>query len=309
MILICGIPSETPITLVTKALTNLGVNYVMFNQRNFKNMSMRFELNHGQITGLLSINGHHYPLERFQGVYTRLMDVQQLPELATEPPNTLVRQNAQILHETLMHWYEIAPIRVVNRTEPMGSNFSKPYQSQLISKHGFLPPETIITNNPEAVQCFWNKHKQIIYKSISGIRSIVQTFTEDDLSRLDLIRWCPTQFQLFVPGTNIRVHVVNTAVFATSIDSKATDYRYAVNQVGNSAQLTEVKLPDELAKRCVDLTQSLGLIFAGIDLKITPNGDVYCFEVNPSPAYSYYESHTGQPIAEAVASYLANKST
>jgi hypothetical protein len=31
---------------------------------------------------------------------------------------------------------------------------------------------------------------------------------------------------------------------------------------------------------------------------------VYCFEVNPSPAYSYYESHTGQPISAALARYL-----
>jgi hypothetical protein len=28
-------------------------------------------------------------------------------------------------------------------------------------------------------------------------------------------------------------------------------------------------------------------------------------EANPCPAYSYYEAHTGQPIARAVARYLA----
>jgi hypothetical protein len=27
--------------------------------------------------------------------------------------------------------------------------------------------------------------------------------------------------------------------------------------------------------------------------------------VNPSPAFSYYELHTGQPIAAAIAGYLA----
>jgi hypothetical protein len=45
----------------------------------------------------------------------------------------------------------------------------------------------------------------------------------------------------------------------------------------------------------------LGLVFAGIDLKITPDDRVFCFEVNPSPAYSYYENHTGQAISSAVA--------
>ena len=56
---------------------------------------------------------------------------------------------------------------------------------------------------------------------------------------------------------------------------------------------------------CVNLTEGLGLAFAGIDLKVTPENHVYCFEVNPSPAFSYYESSTGQPISEAVAEYLA----
>ena len=44
--------------------------------------------------------------------------------------------------------------------------------------------------------------------------------------------------------------------------------------------------------------------FAGIDLKVTPENEVYCFEVNPSPAFSYYENNTGQPIAEGLAHRL-----
>jgi hypothetical protein len=40
-------------------------------------------------------------------------------------------------------------------------------------------------------------------------------------------------------------------------------------------------------------------------LKVTPDDEVYCFEVNPSPAFSYYEGNTGQPISRAVARHLA----
>ena len=53
------------------------------------------------------------------------------------------------------------------------------------------------------------------------------------------------------------------------------------------------------------LARGLGLPFAGIDLKVAPDGRVVCFEVNPSPGFSYYEANTGQPIAAAVAEYLA----
>jgi hypothetical protein len=30
-----------------------------------------------------------------------------------------------------------------------------------------------------------------------------------------------------------------------------------------------------------------------------------CFEVNPSPAYSYYQELTGAPISDALVRYLA----
>ncbi|MGH8914072.1 MAG: ATP-grasp domain-containing protein, partial [Acidimicrobiia bacterium] len=58
-------------------------------------------------------------------------------------------------------------------------------------------------------------------------------------------------------------------------------------------------------RRAVALAADLGLPVAGIDLMIDEDGDVYCLEVNPSPAFSYYEQNTGQPIAMAIARYLS----
>ena len=93
-------------------------------------------------------------------------------------------------------------------------------------------------------------------------------------------------------------------VFATAACTEATDYRYASRQSGAPAELREAELSDELAAKCVQLSKALDLAFAGIDLKVTPENDVYCFEVNPSPGFSHYEGNTGQPIAAAVARYL-----
>jgi glutathione synthase/RimK-type ligase-like ATP-grasp enzyme len=98
---------------------------------------------------------------------------------------------------------------------------------------------------------------------------------------------------------------IGTDVFASRIISDATDYRYAARQTGEPADLEPFELSDALAERCLALAADLDLPFAGIDLKITPDDEVYCFEVNPSPAYSYYESQTGQPISLALAEYLA----
>jgi hypothetical protein len=307
MILLCGIPSESPLALVRAALERKNLPYVMFNQRNFTNCLISFEIPAclSEVTGWLEVNGMGYRLEDIRGVYTRLMDYQGLPELKDEPADSPLRLQCTALHNTLIHWIEIAAGRVVNRIGPMGSNGSKPYQAQIIRQSGFKTPETLITNDPETVIAFRQKYGRIIYKSISGVRSIVQTFTDQDLERLNRIAWLPTQFQAYVEGVDVRVHVIGTQVFPTLVHSRATDYRYAQSQVGEAAELSAYDLPAEVAERCVALSHRLGLAFSGIDLRITPEQEVYCFEVNPCPGFSYYQVNTGQPIADAVADYLA----
>jgi hypothetical protein len=304
MILLCGIPSEPPLALVREALDRRGARYVSFNQRQFSAMAIEFEIVRGQPAGRLQVNGDSYSLSDFEGVLNRLMDYRFLPELKDLPETSGAYRLCRNLMDTLTRWSELSDGRVVNRIAPMTSNFSKPFQAQIIRQYGFEVPPTLITNDPDLVREFRAQHGQVIYKSISGVRSIVQTLTDEDMGRLENIRWCPTQFQAFVEGNNVRVHTIGDKLFATAIKSEATDYRYAARQKGEPADLREVDLSDELAEMCLKLSAGLGLAFAGIDLKITPENHVYCFEVNPSPAFSYYQSNTGQPIADAVAGYL-----
>lgn len=304
MILLCGIPSEPSMRLVKNQLERLKISYVMFNQRKFAETDLNFEISAGNVAGVFKSGKKQYPLQEFKGVFTRVMDDQSLPEIADLPLDSPQRQHCRRVHESLLRWCEIVPCRVVNRASPQASNGSKPFQAQHISKLGFSIPETLITNDPDLVLEFYAKHQRIIYKSISAVRSIVQEFSAQDIGRLDDIRCCPTQFQQFIDGTNLRVHVVGDKVFPTAINSGAIDYRYASRQIGEHAVLREVELSDELSERCVTLGKSLELPLAGIDLKVTPEGEVYCFEVNPSPAFSYYESSTGQPVSEAIVEYL-----
>jgi glutathione synthase/RimK-type ligase-like ATP-grasp enzyme len=103
----------------------------------------------------------------------------------------------------------------------------------------------------------------------------------------------------------VRVHIVDSAVFATAIHSTAVDYRAATWQVGKPPKFTDYRLPENLSEQCIQLSKALGLTVAGIDLKITPDNEAFCFEVNPGPAFTFYEMHTGQPITHAIAHYLA----
>ena len=118
------------------------------------------------------------------------------------------------------------------------------------------------------------------------------------------MRACPVLFQQFIEGKNLRVHTVGKRTFAKSITASTVDYRYAYLR-GEEEKVEEASIDDDFASRCIELAAAFGVAFAGIDFKIAENGEAYCLEVNPAPAFGYYEMHTGQPIARAVAEYLA----
>jgi glutathione synthase/RimK-type ligase-like ATP-grasp enzyme len=304
MILLCGIPSESPLVRVAAALDSLGVAYRIFNQRKCAACAIDLSIAARGPHGTLRLQDETFDLQQISAAYLRFMDDRLLPELQGEPDGSPLRRHARAMHDALYRWLELASGRVVNRSDPQGSNGAKPYQAQLIASYGLRVPETLITNDPAAVLAFRQRHGRIIYKSMSGVRSIIKEFDDEDAARLDDVRWCPVQFQEFIAGTDVRVHVIDQDVFATEIVSDRADYRYASRMGGHTA-LRATALSDDLAARCVALTAGLGLAFSGIDLRIGPDGEPTCFEVNPSPAYSYYEANTGQPIAASLARYLA----
>ena len=143
----------------------------------------------------------------------------------------------------------------------------------------------------------------MIFKSLSSVRSIVRPLAERDLPRLARLRDCPTQFQEMVAGVDIRVHTVGDELFPAEIVSEASDYRYAHSQ-GASVEARAIDLPPDVADSCLRLARRIGLELSGIDLRRAPDGRYYCFEINPSPGFIYFERLTGQPVSEAVARRL-----
>ncbi len=306
MILLCGIPSEPPLDMVRRRIEDADDECVIFNQRDISDIDIDLRVAAGRVTGELVVRGQVHRLEHFDGVYLRLMDDRHLPEMRGHPPDSAVRAHSRRVHEALLSWSEIAPAKVVNRPAAMGSNGSKPYQAQLIRDHGFHVPETLITNDPALVADFGKRVGRTVYKSMSGVRSIIRLLDDDATARLDAIRWCPVQFQQYIEGTDVRVHTVGAEIFATSISSDAQDYRYAAQETGHAATLEKHDLPSDVAIRCTALAAGLGLAVSGIDLRLTPSGDYTCFEVNPCPVFSFYEAATGQQISAAIARHLAH---
>ena len=299
MIALWGLPGDEPLDRVREELAATGRDCVLLDQRDADRMRWGDGPRHARV---LHTGTAHIALDAVRALYTRVYDLHQIPAL--EGTDAQAMGAIQRVQSTLWAWADRAPALVLNRPTAMASNSSKPYQAMLIERHGFAVPETLVTTDVDAVLAFQERHGEVIYKSVSGVRSMVSRLNVDDRTRLDDIVWCPTQFQALVPGTDHRVHVVGDRVFTVRIDSDAVDYRYAAAQ-GASLALHATVLDPDVQDAAVRLAHALGLPLAGIDLRRTPEGEWVCFEVNPSPCFTYYEQLTGQPIARAVADLLA----
>jgi RimK-like ATP-grasp domain len=302
VILVCGGLADTVTELVCARLHHSGYPYRLLDLAHYPaGYRVAWRWSDAGPTGTLVGPDWVLDIEAISGVYVRFLG----PE-GRRPPQGALEDAAVLQLEAdagLLALLADLPCPVVNRIGGGLSNNSKPYQALLLRRAGLKVPATLVTSDPVAARAFQAEYGEVIYKSASGIRSIVRRLGPDQLARLPFLRDGPAQFQAFVPGRNVRVHTVGEAVFATRIETEAVDYRYA-HLDGLDVTMTSTTLPAAVTTACLRAAGDLDLLFAGIDLKETPDGEFICFEVNPSPGFIYYERHTGQPISAALADLL-----
>lgn len=305
MILVCGGLADGMVELICARLNDLSYEYLFFDQLHYPGRcNIAWEVGASGVNGYVSSSGKKVNLTDLTGVYARYVSYRGGPE---RPGFTKVeRDTLEAEYQlSLMQLLDLLPCVVVNRAKASTSNDSKIYQAFVAASFGLRTPRTLVTTDPDEVRQFYETcGRRVIYKSLSSVRSIVCRLTDEDLGkRLERVRNCPTQFQECVEGVDIRVHTVNDQVFPTEIVSEVSDYRYARLQ-GSSLSMRATEIPTEIAESCIGMARSLGLALSGVDLRRTPSGEYYCFEINPSPGFIFYERATGQPISKAVAELL-----
>jgi glutathione synthase/RimK-type ligase-like ATP-grasp enzyme len=294
VILLWGDLADRPFASVVLELSRLGAAFVTLTPRELEDAEVRLSVG-GGLDGELRVGGRAYPLAGFAAAYLRPIEPESVAPGTRLPTARLVA--------ALLAWADVAPVRVVNRPSAMAANDSKPFQARQIRAAGFATPATLITTSPEAVREF-RRRGPLIYKSISGVRSIVSRLGPEQEAYLGDVTHCPTMFQEYVPGVDHRVHVVGDELFSCRVVSSADDYRYP--RAGDErTRIEAVELDTTVAARIRGMVRAMDMSLAGVDLRRTPEGRWYCFEVNPSPAFSYFAQATGQPIAYAIARLLA----
>jgi RimK-like ATP-grasp domain len=302
MILLWGLGIDGPLRAVDRGLRARGVPVARFDISDVERIAVDVRIDVGA-RGRLRGPEHDLELARVSAGYLRPYSACETPAVRAAGPGSALWRHAVEVDSAVAAWAELTPAFVLNRPSPHWELTSKPTQRGPIEACGFAFPPTLVTTDPAAVRAFAERHGRLISKGLGATRSIVRMLDADGEARLDDVTICPTQFQAWIPGEDVRVHVVGERVFATRIECEAVDYRYA-GRDDAARRMTAGRLPDALAERCIRLARAFELDFAGIDLRRDPDGRWFCFEVNPAPGFTFFSDASGQRIADAVADLL-----
>lgn len=206
------------------------------------------------------------------------------------------RRTLAALHErsdfvmSLLHRWELAGIPVYN---PLSAfpRITKPYQIAQLAAAGLPVPSTSWTNDPERVRRA-AAAGPLIYKPVSG-GAATRKLGDDDLGdeRLARLRAAPVCFQQLLPGTDLRIYVVDGEVIASiAITAEAIDFR------GNEIALEPFPIGDRLRDICIRATAVLGLRFTGMDVKLDARGEPQILELNPSPMFVGFDERAGTDV-------------
>lgn len=179
----------------------------------------------------------------------------------------------------------------------------KPLELLLAQRQGLRTPRTLISNDPQAVRAFIEElsgQGQVVFKPSAG-GSLCKPVTPEVLQKLALIRSAPVTFQEQVKGQAVRVTAVDgQVVSAVRLLSDHLDYRNDPKYENQQLVYEQVRLPEAVAKGCLELIRSYGLIYSGIDLIETPEGEYVFLEANCSPLYLDIELRANAPITAEI---------
>jgi hypothetical protein len=213
--------------------------------------------------------------------------------------------------EILGGLWALLPGRWMNEPAADERASHKPFQLRVAGEVGFTVPRTLMTSDPDRARAFVDSLEpgRTIFKMFAATPTVwreTRLVRPQELEILDAVRVAPVIFQEHIPAdADIRVTVVGELVFALAIDARSTAYPLDFRMSLGEAKTGPADLPRAVIKKVRALMVTLGLAYGAIDLRRTPDGDYVFLEINPAGEFLFAQDRTGQPIARALADWLA----
>jgi hypothetical protein len=183
----------------------------------------------------------------------------------------------------------------------------KPMQLERARKLGLRIPETLITNDADAVREFDERMgHRTIYKMFNGSPFGLygtRRLQQEDLKSLRRLQSCPAIFQEYIEGEyDIRAVVVDDKVFAARL--KYEPLKETIDTRFVDTEVSEYTLPQDVEDRLVRFVAETGLVYSAIDMRYSHDLGYVFFESNPEGQYLWLEIEAGLNISHAIAERL-----
>ncbi|MCF2534882.1 ATP-grasp ribosomal peptide maturase [Streptomyces sp. FB2] len=258
---------------------------------------------HGDFDGHLSVNGHVLSMGGLRSIWVRRPG--EPAAHAPDPSPWLTAETRQALYGML----HSAAARWMNHPRNADQARLKPWQLRLAHLSGFAVPPTVFTTAPRLARAFVEQHKEVVVKSASGPPpgepplALPTTLIGPDAD-FSAVAAGPALLQRYVPKrADIRLTCVGTGLFAArkTAEPDQIDGRY-----GDTGHPWEpVPVPDRIGKSVQEYVTLAGLAYAAFDFAEDEDGIWWFLECNQGGQFGFVELETGQPIAAAVADWLA----
>lgn len=205
------------------------------------------------------------------------------------------------------------PVLWCNHPSRVADAAYKPVQLAHAALAGLTVPDTLITNEPDAVRKF-AADGPMVTKLVGGmaleeegVRKNVYTrlLEAEDLTDLRGVEHTTHVFQRWVPkARECRVTVIGQHITAAAITAGSqqgyVDYRTDYDNLTYEL----VDPPEQVTTGIRLLMSGFGLIFGALDFVITPHGEWVFLEINPTGQYGFIEHATGAPLSVQLADLL-----
>lgn len=318
-VLILSSPQDPHAQSVKQELEAMGEGVVIWQSSTvLGGASLGFRLDQKFQCAVDSGSGEKFDLAEFKSVWLRRPG----KLLGADFPQQWVKKAAeQETGQALSAIYRLLPAFWVNHPDRQEQCLLKLFQLKKAQASGFNIPETLITNEPEAVRLFYERLKgRVVYKQIA--ESTAQCFPsfalprgiptlplrKQDISHLAQVKFSLHLFQEAIDKEcDFRVTIIAKKIFAVRINSAqpngVLDWR-----TDKDCTFAKDKLSGEIEQICLKFMAELGLEFGAIDLCLDRSGKIYFFEINPAGQFLWLEERLKLPISQELARILAQGS-
>lgn len=297
-ILILGNATDAHAVHIKAALEQAGATAYYWDTQQFPTQScLSWEPDSG--TGSLVLpQGGQLHLNQIHSVFWRSFTGVRVPTLKDADQYRIAFHDSMSLVRSLM---QACPAHWVNSWDAYEFHKEKPRQLNKAKQLGIRIPSTLISNDPEQITQFVQKHDSVIFKPVYG-GAHTQRVTEDHLEpqRLaSVLKLSPVTVQEFIPGTNVRSYVIGQSVYTAEIRSQSLDFRE-----DQQACLLPWQLPEPIKEQCFAIANAFFLDWTAIDWRVKPSGEYVFLEANPSPMFLHFERQTSFPITAQLVQLL-----